>query len=53
MGLEMVSQVLRYQGQCRALQPLGHQGYRLRSNKKDPSLHSGYSPTTPKNSVFP
>ena len=42
MGLEMVSRVRRYQGQCRALQPLGHQGYRLRSYKKDPPLHSGY-----------
>ena len=42
MGLEMVSWVRRYQGQCRALRPLGHQGYRLRSYKKDPPLHSGY-----------
>ena len=42
MGLEMVSQVRRYQGQCQALRPLGHQGYRLRSYKKDPPLHSGY-----------
>ena len=42
MGLEMVSQVRRYQGQCRVLRPLGHQGYRLRSYKKDPPLHSGY-----------
>ena len=42
MGLEMVSWVRRYQGQCRALRPLGHQGYRLRSYKKDPPVHSGY-----------
>ena len=42
MGLEMVTWVRRYQGQCRALRPLGHQGYRLRSYKKDPPLHSGY-----------
>ena len=38
----MVGRVRRYQGQCRALRPLGHQGYRLRSYKKDPPLHSGY-----------
>ena len=42
MGLEMVSRVRRYQGQCRALRPLGHRGYRLRSYKKDPPLHSGF-----------
>ena len=42
MGLEMVRRVRRYQGQGRALQPLGHQGYRLPSYKKDPPLHSGY-----------
>ena len=42
MGLQMVSRVRRYQGQCRALRPLGHQGYRLRSYKKDPPLYSGY-----------
>ena len=42
MGLEMVSRVRRYQGQCRALRPLGHQGYRLCSYKKDPPLHNGY-----------
>ena len=42
MGLEMVSRVRRYQGQCRALRPLGHQGHRLRSYKNDPPLHSGY-----------
>ena len=41
MGLEMVSRVPRYQGQCRALRPPGHQGYRLRSYKNDPPLHSG------------
>ena len=43
MCLKRVSWVRRYQGQCRALQPLGHQGYRLRSYKKDPPLCSGYS----------
>ena len=42
MGPEMVSRVWRYQGQCRALRPLRHQGYRLCSYKKDPPLHSGY-----------
>ena len=42
MGLKRVSWVPRYQGQCRALRPLGHQGYRLRSYKKDPPLCSGY-----------
>ena len=42
MGLKRVSRVRRYQGQCRALRPLGHQGYRLRSYKKDQPLCSGY-----------
>ena len=42
MGLEMVNRVRRYQGQRRASRPLGHQGYRLRSYKKDPPLKSGY-----------
>ena len=42
MGLKRVSLVRRYQGQCRALRPLGHQRYRLRSYKKDPPLCSGY-----------
>ena len=42
MGLKRVSWVRRYQGQCRALRPLGHQGYRLRSYKKDQPLCSGY-----------
>ena len=42
MSLKRVSWVRRYQGQCRALRPLGHQGYRLRSYKKDPPLCSGY-----------
>ena len=41
MGLKRVSWVRRYEGQCRALRPLGHQGYRLRSYKKDPPLCSG------------
>ena len=45
MGLEMVDRVRRYQGQCRALPPLGHQGYRFRSYKKDPPLHSDYIPS--------
>ena len=44
MGLKMVSWVRRYQGQCRALRPLGHQGYRLRNHTKDPPLCSGYNP---------
>ena len=43
MGLKRVSWVRRYQGQCRALRPLRHQGYRLRNYKKDPPLCSGYS----------
>ena len=47
MGLKRVSWVRRYQGQCRALRPLGHQGYRLRSYKKDPPLCSGYKLTVP------
>ena len=42
MGLKRVSWVRRYQGQCRVLRPLGHQGYRLRNHKKDPPLCSGY-----------
>ena len=42
MGLKRVSWVPRYQGQCRALRPLGHQGYRLRIYKKDTPLCSGY-----------
>ena len=45
MGLKRVSWVWRYQEQCRALRPLGHQGYRLRNYKKDPPLCSGYSIT--------
>ena len=43
MGLKRVMWVRRYQGQCRALRPLGHQGYRLRNHKKDQPLCSGYS----------
>ena len=43
MGLKRVSWVRRYQGQCRALRPLGHQGYRLRSYKKRQPLCSGYT----------
>ena len=42
MGLKRVMWVRRYQGQCRALRPLGHQGYRLRSYHKDQPLCSGY-----------
>ena len=45
MGLKRFMWVRRYQGQCRALRPLGHPGYRLRSYKKDHPLCSGY--TTP------
>ena len=41
MGLGMVCRVWRYQGQCRALRPPGHQGYKLRSDQKDPPLQSG------------
>ena len=42
MGLKRVMWVRRYQEQCRALRPLGHQGYRLRSCNKDQPLCSGY-----------
>ena len=42
MGLKRVSWVRRHQGQCRALRPLGHQGYRLRNHKKDQPLCSSY-----------
>ena len=47
MGLKRVSWVHRFQGQCRALRPLGHQGYRLRSYNKDQPLCSGYKNQTP------
>ena len=47
MGLKRVMWVRRYQGQGRALRPLGHQGYRLRSYKKDQPLCSGYTGLTP------
>ena len=43
MGPKRVMWVRRYQGQCRALRPLGHQGYRLRSYNKDQPLCSGYT----------
>ena len=43
MGPKRVMWVRRYQGQCRALRPLGHQGYRLRNHKKDQPLCSGYT----------
>ena len=43
MGLKRVMWVRRYQRQCRALRPLGHQGYRLRSYNKDQPLCSGYT----------
>ena len=43
MGLKRVGWVRRYQGQCRGLRPLGHQGYRLRNHKKDQPLCSGYN----------
>ena len=42
MGLKRVMWVRTYQGQCRGLRPLGHQGYRLRSYNKDQPLCSGY-----------
>ena len=42
MGLKRFSWVRRYQGQCGALRPLGHQGYRLCNYKKDPPLCSSY-----------
>ena len=45
MGLKRVMWARRYQGQCRALRPLGHQGYRLCSYKKDQPLCSGYKDT--------
>ena len=47
MGLKRVMWVRRYQGQCRALPPLGHQGYRLRSYNKDQPLCSGYTRPDP------
>ena len=47
MGLKRVSWVRRYQGQCRALRPLGHQGCRLRNHKKDQPLCSGYTEAPP------
>ena len=43
MGPKRVMWVRRYQGQCRALRPLGHQGYRLRRHNKDQPLCSGYT----------
>ena len=43
MGLKRVSWVRRYQGQCRALRFLGHQGCRLRNHNKDQPLCSGYT----------
>ena len=43
MGLKRVSWVRRYQGQSRALGPLGHEGCRLRNHKKDQPLCSGYT----------
>ena len=52
MGLKRVSWVWRYQGQCRAVRPLGHQGYRLRSHKKDQPLCSGYMGVFPLNDTF-
>ena len=53
MGLEMVSWARRYQGQCWALRPLGHQGYRLCSYNKDPPLHSSYTLVVPMVRVLP
>ena len=53
MGLKRVSWVRRYQGQCRALRPLGHQGYRLRNHKNDQPLCSGYMAVIVYISIFP
>ena len=47
MGPKRVMWVRRYQGQCRALRPLGHQGCRLRNHNKDQPLCSGYTPPPP------
>ena len=46
MGPKRVMWVRRYQGQCRALRPLGHQGCRLRNHNKDQPLCSGYTRMT-------
>ena len=50
MGLKRVMWFRRYQGQCRALRPLGHQGYRLCSyNKRSTTmqrLHVHHDPGT-------
>ena len=43
MGPKRVMWVRRYQGQCRALRPLEHQGCRLRNHNKDEPLCSGYT----------
>ena len=43
MGPKRVMWIRRYQGQCGALRPLGHQGCRLRNHNKDQPLCSGYS----------
>ena len=53
MGPKRVMWVRRYQGQCRALRPLGHQGYRLRSHNKDQPLCSGYKLWLKKNLILP
>ena len=50
MGPKRVMWVRRYQGQCRALRPLGHQGCRLRNHNKDQPLCSRY--TSPPGLVF-
>ena len=52
MGPKRVMWVRRYQGQCRALRPLGHQGYRLHSYNKDQPLCSGYNKTNARNKWY-
>ena len=52
MGLKRVMWVRRYQGQCRALQPLGHQGYRLRTYNKDQPLCTGYNRASAVMAIF-
>ena len=50
MGLEMVSRVRRYQGQCRGLQPLGHQGhsgYRFKKKISLATVCSGFESAVP------
>ena len=42
MGSHMISRAWRDQRQRWTFQPLGHQGYRLRSYNKESPIHSGY-----------